>query len=154
MHARAACHQTSSNCVATILVHALGSSCLAASSLLARAALPTNHPLIYLSIADCWEPRDPLTAAAHRWRSSDAWQCAAAVTHRWRSSSTSMEKQHQRSSGHVLHGSSDGAPAARQVRGCSSSAEPTRCTCSRLPVRTPRTRSTLRHVSLPRWNAK
>ena len=43
MHARAACHQTSSNCVATILVHALGSRCLAASSLLARAALPTNQ---------------------------------------------------------------------------------------------------------------
>ena len=44
MHARAACHQTSSNCVATILVHALGSSCLAASChLLARAALPTNQ---------------------------------------------------------------------------------------------------------------
>ena len=43
MHARAACHQTSSSCVATILVHALGSSCLAASSLLARAALPTNQ---------------------------------------------------------------------------------------------------------------
>ena len=89
MHARAARHQTSSSCVATILVHALGSSCLAASSLLARAALRCQRTKRRRAVRG--------------------------------SGDTSMEKQ-QHIDGEAapeieraLRGSSDVAPAARQV---------------------------------------